>query len=524
MDGLNLANVVIYARYSSAGQNDQSIDGQLVKCREYAQQRGYRVIGEYCDRALSGRYAETRPEFQRMIADSAKHAFDFVLVWKLDRFSRDRYDSAIYKKKLRANGVRVLSVTEGVGDSSESVLLEAILEAMAEEYSRQLAQNVRRGMRQNAEKALSLGGIPPLGYRVVDKRYEIDEDGARIVRFIHEQYASGVGQKQIVAECLERGYRNQRGNPLTLHSVKRVLANERYTGTYRYLDEIVIEDAFPAIISKDLKQQVRARLAANAKAPGHAKAKTEYLLHGKLFCGLCGAPMVGECGRSSSGAVHYYYSCAARKKQHTCKKRNERKDELEQYIVEYIGTHVLTDEWISAAADRVVAEYARSYDVSGIKPLERQIREADKELDALVDTLIKTTSAAAIAKINERIEAAEARKRSLEDELATLRIASRVEIRKPDVVAWISQFRVGDPADVDYRKKVIELFVNAIYIYDDKIKMFFNTHASAQITYPEMLALDDPPGSDFGVSGVPDVSLSEPIVFINGVIGMVVHR
>lgn len=524
MDGLNLANVVIYARYSSAGQNDQSIDGQLAKCREYAQQRGYRVVGEYCDRALSGRYAETRPEFQRMIADSAKHAFDFVLVWKLDRFSRDRYDSAIYKKKLRANGVRVLSVTEGVGDSSESVLLEAILEAMAEEYSRQLAQNVRRGMRQNAEKALSLGGLAPLGYRVVNKCYEIDEDGAQIVRFIHEQYAAGVSQKQIVEGCAQRGYRNQRGNPLTLDSVKRILSNERYVGTYRYLDDIVIEDAFPAIISKELKQQVRARLAANAKAPGHAKAKTEYLLHGKLFCGLCGAPMVGECGRSSSGAVHYYYSCAARKKQHTCKKRNERKDELEQYIVEYIGTHVLTDEWIGAAADRVVAEYARSYDASGIKPLERQIREADKELDALVDTLIKTTAAAAIAKINERIEAVEARKRSLEDELATLRIASRVEIRKPDIVAWISQFRSGDPADLDYRKKVIELFVNSIYIYDDKIKMFFNARDSTQITYPEMLALDEPPGSDLSASGVPDVSLSEHLVFINGVIGMIVHR
>lgn len=289
VDNLNLANVVIYARYSSAGQNDQSIDGQLAKCREYAQQRGYRVVGEYCDRALSGRYAETRPEFQRMISDSAKHAFDFVLVWKLDRFSRDRYDSAIYKKKLRANGVRVLSVTEGVGDSSESVLLEAILEAMAEEYSRQLAQNVRRGMRQNAEKGLSLGGLPPLGYHVVNKQYEINEDEARIVRFIHEQYADGAGQKQIVADCARLGYRNQRGNPLTLASVKRILANERYVGRYDYLGEIVIEDAFPAIVSKELKKRVRDRLKANAKAPGHAKAKVEYLLHGKLFCGECGA-------------------------------------------------------------------------------------------------------------------------------------------------------------------------------------------------------------------------------------------
>ena len=282
--GLNLANVVIYARYSSAGQNDQSIDGQLAKCREYAQQRGFRVVGEYCDRALSGRYAETRPEFQRLVSDSSKHAFEYVLVWKLDRFSRDRYDSAIYKKKLRANGVRVLSVTEGIDESSESVLLEAILEAMAEEYSRQLAQNVKRGMRQNAEKAMSLGGMPPLGYDVVSKRYTINESDAQIVRFIHERYAAGAAQKLIVDECRQRGYCAKRGNELTIGAVNRILRNPKYAGTY-VCDDLVLEDAIPAIVSKPLKQQVRDRLAASAKAPGHAKAKVEYLLHGKLFCG-----------------------------------------------------------------------------------------------------------------------------------------------------------------------------------------------------------------------------------------------
>ena len=185
--GLNLANVVIYARYSSAGQNDQSIDGQLSKCREYAQQRGFRVVGEYCDRALSGRYAETRPEFQRLVSDSSKHAFEYVLVWKLDRFSRDRYDSAIYKKKLRANGVRVLSVTEGIDESSESVLLEAILEAMAEEYSRQLAQNVKRGMRQNAEKAL----------KVADRAYVLENGEIRY---------SGTGAELAGSEDIKKAY------------------------------------------------------------------------------------------------------------------------------------------------------------------------------------------------------------------------------------------------------------------------------------------------------------------------------
>lgn len=524
MDDLNLANVVIYARYSSAGQNDQSIDGQLAKCHEYSQQRGLRVVGEYCDRALSGRYAETRPEFQRMIADSAKHAFSYVLVWKLDRFSRDHYDSAIYKKKLRDNGVRVISATEGVTENSESILLEALLEAMAEEYSRQLAQNTRRGMRQNAEKGLTLGGVPIFGYDVVDKRYQINEPEAKIIRFIYESYAGGCSQKDIVASCRARGYFAKSGRAITLDSVKRYLSNRKYAGVHVLRTGEELTGTYPPIVSPELAENVRKRLAASAKAPGHAKAKTEYLLHGKLFCGECGAPMVGECGRSSSGTVHYYYACAARKKQRTCKKRNERKEALEKYIVEFIGSHVLTDSWIDEISERVVAEYAKSYDAAGIKPLEKQIREADKELDQFVDALVKTTAAAAIAKINERIEAAEAKKHALEDELSRLRVASRVEVRKADVAAWLCQFRTGNLSDTDYCKKVIDLFVNAIYLYDDRIKMFFNVAPSAQITYPESLALDAPESSDLSACGVPNTALSEHIIFINGVIGIVVRR
>ena len=186
--------------------------------------------------------------------------------------------------------------------------------------------------------------------------------------------------------------------------------------------------------------------------------------------------------------------------------------------------YALTDEWINAAAERVVAEYRKSYDASGIKPLEKQIRDLDKELDKLVDTLINTTSSAAIKRVNERIDAAELKKSTLEADLASLRIASRVEIKKEDIAAWLNQFRNGNVDDIDYCKKVIELFVNAIYVYDDKIKLFFNMHESAQITYPQMLALDMPESSDLEASGVPSIDLSEHFYFINGVIGIVVRR
>ena len=214
----DVADVVIYSRYSSIGQNDQSIDGQIDACMKYAAQRGFHVVGQYIDRAMSGTHADSRPEFQRLIRDSKKGVFKYVLVWKLDRFARNRYDSAIYKNELKKQGVKVLSVTEGIDAGSDSIILEAVLEAMAEEYSRQLSQNVRRGMHQNAEKQLTLGGNPPLGYRVENKRLVVDEKEAEMVRFVFRSYADGMTKTEIAKECNRRGWRTRTGRPFTVNS------------------------------------------------------------------------------------------------------------------------------------------------------------------------------------------------------------------------------------------------------------------------------------------------------------------
>ena len=151
-------NAVIYARYSSDRQREESIEGQLRECAEYAAKNNLTLLGTYVDRALSARTAD-RPDFQRMIADSARGLFDVVLVWKLDRFSRDRYDSATYKAKLKKNGIRVLSARENISDDASGVLMEAVLEGMAEYYSVELSQKIRRGMDINAEKCLSRNGL-----------------------------------------------------------------------------------------------------------------------------------------------------------------------------------------------------------------------------------------------------------------------------------------------------------------------------------------------------------------------------
>ena len=136
-------NAVIYARFSSHNQQEQSVDGQVRYCTQYAEAHNMRIIGTYVDRAMSGTN-DNRPDFQQMIKDSENKQFQVVLVWKFDRFARNRYDSAFYRRALKNNGVTVTSVTESVGEGSEAIILEAILDAMADAYSKQLAENVKR--------------------------------------------------------------------------------------------------------------------------------------------------------------------------------------------------------------------------------------------------------------------------------------------------------------------------------------------------------------------------------------------
>lgn len=165
---------VIYARYSSDNQREKSIEGQLRECKEYAEHNGITVLSTYIDRALSAK-TDNRPEFQRMIKDSGKQLFDMVLVWKLDRFARNRYDSAHYKATLRKNGVKVVSATEAIAEDSTGILLESLLEGYAEFYSAELSEKVIRGLTENALKCKYNGGGLPIGYTIDNEQdFQID--------------------------------------------------------------------------------------------------------------------------------------------------------------------------------------------------------------------------------------------------------------------------------------------------------------------------------------------------------------
>lgn len=522
------AKAVIYARYSSHGQTEQSIEGQLRDNYAWANQQGITVIAEYIDRALTGT-KDQRPDFQRMIEDAAKGQFEMVIVWKLDRFARNRYDSAIYKAKLKKFGVRVVSVKENITDSPEGIILEGLLESMAEYYSANLSQNIRRGQRESIAKGLFCGGHIPLGYKVVDKKLVADDKTAPLVRYVFDQYAQGIPKRQIIAELNERGIRGRSGNPLGDSAFHRVLTNPAYIGQFTYAGEVV-PGVSERIIDDVTFFKVQEQLKVNRHAPASQKAKVDYLLQGKVFCGHCGTPMIGESGRSRHGTVYHYYACAAKKKRHTCDKKNERKDFIEWYIVEQTVQYILSPSRMSRVAEAVVREYRKEFSDTRVTDMEKALSQIDRELDKLVDALIDTPKIAH-KKIHARMEALDAQKAELEIDLSRLRIAQEIQLTEAEVKAWLRQFCSGDPLDEEFRRRIIDVFINAVYLFDDRVIVFYNIRGGKQVSYIDLINSEDCPsdppakGSDSKPYAPPKDFKSEPrYVFIHGVFGCIFQR
>ena len=265
--------VVIYARYSSDNQREESIEGQLRECAAFAEKNGITVLRHYIDRAYSAK-TDNRPEFQNMIKDSGKRLFDIVIVWKLDRFARNRYDSARYKATLKKNGVKVVSATEIISEGAEGIILESVLEGYAEYYSADLSEKVIRGMTDNALKCKFNGGMMPIGYVIdAEQHFQIDPLTAPFVLEAFKRYDGGETISSIMNWLNEQGLTNTRGRKMTFNSVGHILHNRRYIGEFRYRD-VIVPDGIPAIVPQDLFDRVQEKLAKNKKAPAVTRPRT----------------------------------------------------------------------------------------------------------------------------------------------------------------------------------------------------------------------------------------------------------
>ena len=460
-------NVVIYARYSSHSQTEQSIEGQLQTCYEYAKNNGYTVIGEYIDRAQSGT-TDNRVEFQRMISDSEKHTFEGVLVYQFDRFARKRSDSAINKTKLRMNGVRVISAREPIADDASGILVEGVLESMAEYYSVELSQKIRRGMDINAEKCLSNGSNPGLGYCVdEDRRFHIDPEGAAVVREIFEMYASGKTVAEITKYLNAKQIKTSQGKAFNKNSLHRMLRNKRYIGYYIYKGKET-PNGMPRIIEDELFERVQRILDKNKAAPARSRGREEYLLTTKLFCGYCREMMTGYGGTGKSGKVYHYYACKNAKKK-LCRKKVVNKEGIENRVVTECRK-MLTDNNIENISKAVEAACKSDNDNSAIKRLKAAIKEADNAIENLWKAL---ESGQAVEMITERIAKRKQEKEDLEAELA-IEMGKEVNFTASQIEAFLNSLKKGNVNDPNIRRGLINTFIRAIYLYDDKMTLIMN--------------------------------------------------
>ena len=472
-------NIVIYCRFSSHAQNEQSIEGQLKVCYDFAERNGYKVVAEYIDRAISGTGAENRPEFQRMIADSAKRQFQAILVYQLDRFARNRYDSATYKAKLKKNGVKVLSARENITDDASGVLMEAVLEGMAEYFSVELSQKVKRGMKLNAEKCLSNGGGNMLGYDIDDnKQYVINEGEAAIVKRIFEMYLAGSTMAEIIRYLNENQVKTSKGNPYNKSSIRRVLINKKYCGIYTY-DGVEIAGGIPRIIDDNTFSDVQKIMGKNKKAPARAKSIEEnYILTTKLFCGLCQSAITGVSGTSPNGKIHQYYQCVNNKRK-CCKKKTVKKAYIEDLVVNET-VKILIPENIDKIAKSVVALCEKERNTENIKRLNKLIRENENATENLIKAL-ETGKAADV--ISAQIEKRQTEKSDLEVQLAQEKIQSPL-LKFDEVKFFFERFAEGDVNDINYRRALVDIFVNRIYLYDDEIRIIYNAQEGSG-TFPQ---------------------------------------
>ena len=460
-------NIVIYARYSSHSQTEQSIEGQLQTCYEFAKNNGHIIVGEYIDRALSGT-TDSRAEFQRMIADSDRHTFEAVLVYQLDRFARNRYDSAINKAKLKKNGVRVISARENISEDASGILVEGVLESMAEYYSAELSQKIRRGMNINAEKCLSNGSNPGLGYYVdEERRFHVDTESAAVVREIFELYASGKTVTEIIKYLNAKQVKTSLGKEFNKNSLHRLLRNKRYIGYYIYKDTETPE-GMPRIIDDELFQRVQHILDRNKKAPARSRGKEEYLLTTKLFCGYCREMMTGYGGTGKSGKTYHYYACNNFKRR-KCKKKVVNKEKIEDRIV-LECRKLLTDSNIEKIAFSVSSACEADYDSSAIKRIKAAIQEAENAIENLWKALEQGQS---VDRITERIEKRKEDKDKLQVQLA-IEMGKQITFSAPQIKAFLYSLKRGNVNDENNRRGIINIFLRAIYLWDDRMTLIFN--------------------------------------------------
>ena len=308
-----MKKAVIYARFSSDQQREESIEAQVRACKAVCLAKGYLLTNIYADEAKSGRSTSERDQYNKMLEDAKEHKFDVIVMHKIDRNARNEFDYFVFKQKMVRYGISYEYAAQTVDSSPEWQMMEGILVNFAAYYSRNLVKETKKGLNENAYKAQFNGGTPPLGYDIdTDKHYIINEHEAEAVLLIFALYMDGKGYTTISHELNSRGYRTRQGRPFGKNSLFDILRNEKYIGVYTYnaivkgadgkrnthscpSEQLIrIENAIPPIVAKALFFAVQEKHEKNKGCARKFKAKRDYLLTGKIFCTNCSSAMNGH--------------------------------------------------------------------------------------------------------------------------------------------------------------------------------------------------------------------------------------
>ena len=492
-----MKRAIAYARFSSDLQREESIDAQLRAIRKYCEENGFVLLATYADKGISGT-SDNRPDFQRMISAATKGNVDAVIVHKLDRFARNRYDSAFYKNILKKNNVRLISVLENLQDSPESVILESVIEGMNEYYSLNLSREVRKGLQENALECKVTGGPPALGYSVdrTTQKYVINEYEAEAVRLIFRMYLDGYSYTEIIDTLNNKGYRTRRGIPFAKNSLYAILRNERYTGVYIYVKDstknpkgkyvrhgeydpdavIRIPGGIPQIISKEDFDIVQAKMKERQHKSAKFSAKQEYLLSGKIFCGECGSPYAGNSRKPRPDHPLYVsYKCTRRNQRDTnCRNSEINRDKLEKLVLERLS-EVLFNPNVIPSLVKAYNDYISEKTGSAkerLLALKSELSDVDRKITNTVNLMVETGSSLFKDKLCELEQNKEKLLFALneaERECAE-EVFSKEEIRKLFLIAE-QQLKNGTLAN---RRMVIDQYINKILIYSDRIEVYMN--------------------------------------------------
>ena len=466
-----MKTAVIYARYSSDSQTEQSIEGQLRVCQQFAKNNDILIVDTYIDRAMTGTN-DARPDFQRMIKDSHKRQWDYVIVYKLDRFSRNKYETTIHKHTLKENGVKVLSAMENIPDTPEGIILESLLEGMNQYYSAELSQKVLRGLKESYLKGNYTGGAQIYGYDVVEKKNVINPYEAEIIREIFSKFANGHTGKSIADNLIARGIRTKQGHYLDDKKVYKIIANTKYVGKIQHGDT-VYTNIYPAIIDEATWQAVQIIRNANKHTPGSKKQKFNFLLSGKLICGDCRAYMVGESGKSKSGDNYKYYTCLSRRRRkQACDLKSVQKNWIENLVIQttwqLIEENEALDDLVSAIYKKHQTE---NKEAALIKSLEKRRDEALKASNNLIAAI---EQGIITEQTKMRLKELEAQISQYDFDIEQARQRNYSYLTPEKIKDYFRKVICGDITADSTREHIIKYFIREIILYEDCLVITYN--------------------------------------------------